>query len=56
MEANANILIIAGSETTVTLLSGVTYWLLRTPDALRKVTHEIRSSIKSDADITFQTT
>ncbi|OJJ54398.1 hypothetical protein ASPSYDRAFT_82014 [Aspergillus sydowii CBS 593.65] len=36
MEANANILIIAGSETTVTLLSGVTYWLLRTPDALRK--------------------
>lgn len=56
MEANANILIIAGSETTATLLSGVTYWLLRTPDALRKVTQEIRSSIKSDADITFQTT
>lgn len=56
MEANANILIIAGSETTATLLSGVTYWLLQTPDALRKVTHEVRSSITSDSDITFQTT
>ncbi|KAJ5414635.1 hypothetical protein N7509_001262 [Penicillium cosmopolitanum] len=56
MEANANILIIAGSETTATLLSGVTYWLLRTPDALRKVSDEVRSSITSDSDITFQTT
>ncbi|KAJ5623733.1 hypothetical protein N7510_000042 [Penicillium lagena] len=56
MEANANILIIAGSETTATLLSGVTYWLLRTPDALHKATHEVRSSIPSDSDITFQTT
>ncbi|KAJ6000069.1 hypothetical protein N7481_000478 [Penicillium waksmanii] len=55
MEANANILIIAGSETTATLLSGVTYWLLRTPDALRKVSDEVRSSITSDSDITFQT-
>jgi cytochrome P450 len=56
MEANANILVIAGSETTATLLSGVTYWLLRTPDALRKVTREVRSSITSDSEITFQTT
>lgn len=55
MEANANILVIAGSETTATLLSGVTYWLLRTPDALRKVTHEVRSSITSESDITFET-
>lgn len=55
MEANANILIIAGSETSATLLSGVTYWLLRTPDALHKVTHEVRSSISSESDITFQT-
>lgn len=55
MEANANILIIAGSETSATLLSGVTYWLLRTPDALQKVTHEVRSSISSESDISFQT-
>lgn len=55
IEANANILVIAGSETTATLLSGVTYWLLRTPDVLRKVTHEVRSSITSESDITFET-
>lgn len=54
MEANANILIIAGSETSATLLSGITYWLLRTPNALRKVTREVRSSISSESDITFQ--
>lgn len=54
MEANANILIIAGSETSATLLSGITYWLLRTPDTLRKVTREVRSSISSESDITFQ--
>lgn len=56
MEANANVLIIAGSETTATLLSGVTYWLLRTPDALHKATQEVRSSMVSESDITFQST
>ncbi|KAF9894331.1 hypothetical protein FE257_007834 [Aspergillus nanangensis] len=53
LEANARILIIAGSETTATLLSGVTYWLLRTPEALQKVTDEVRSAMQSEADITF---
>lgn len=53
LEANANILIIAGSKTTATLLSGVTYWLLRTPEALRKATREVRSTMKTEADITF---
>ena len=33
----ASTLIMAGSETTATLLSGVTYFLGRNPDALRKV-------------------
>ena len=55
MEANANILVIAGSETTATALSGVTYWLLQTPEALRKVTQEVRTSITSESEITFQT-
>lgn len=52
--ANANILIIAGSETSASLLSGVTFWLLRTPEALEKVTREVRSALESEADITFQ--
>ncbi|GKZ31010.1 hypothetical protein AbraIFM66950_010930 [Aspergillus brasiliensis] len=50
--ANANILILAGSETTATLLSGITYWLLKSPDALAKLTTEVRSTMKSEADIT----
>ena len=47
------ILIIAGSETTATLLSGVTYWLLRTPHALKRATEEIRSTFLSEEDITI---
>ncbi|KAE8153594.1 cytochrome P450 [Aspergillus avenaceus] len=53
LAANANILIIAGSETTATLLSGVTYWLLRTPETMTKVVNEVRSVMGADADITF---
>lgn len=53
LEANSRVLIIAGSETTATLLSGVTYWLLRTPKALEKVTEEVRTAMHSEAEITF---
>lgn len=51
--SNSTVLIIAGSETTATLLSGVTYWLLRTPNALRKVTDEVRNSFENEEDINF---
>jgi cytochrome P450 len=54
LEQNASILIIAGSETTATLLSGVTYWLLRSPEALAKVTDEVRSAFQTEADISLQ--
>ena len=54
MVSNMFIVILAGSETTATLLAGVTYWLLRTPHALRRVTEEIRSTFKSEDEITVQ--
>ncbi|KAL6228775.1 hypothetical protein BDW75DRAFT_246343 [Aspergillus navahoensis] len=54
MGGNASILIIAGSETTATLLSRVTYWLLRSPEALAKVTDEVRSAFQTEADISLQ--
>ncbi|KAL5356419.1 cytochrome P450 [Aspergillus floccosus] len=54
LEENASILIIAGSETTATLLSGVTYWLLRSPEALAKVTDEVRSAFPTEASINLQ--
>lgn len=51
LRVNAGLLILAGSETTATLLSGVTYLLLLNPECLRKLTDEVRSSFKSDKEI-----
>jgi len=51
--SNSAILVLAGSETTATWLSGVTYWLLRTPQALRKVTDEVRNAFESETEINF---
>lgn len=48
---NASILIIAGSETTATTLSGVTYLLLTHPEILQKTIDEVRSSFSSEAEI-----
>ena len=53
LAANAHILFVAGSETTATLLAGVTYWLLKTPEAYAKATKEIRDAFEKEDDITF---
>ncbi|ETS80705.1 hypothetical protein PFICI_08234 [Pestalotiopsis fici W106-1] len=50
---NASVLIVAGSETTATVLSGVTYLLLRHPEKLARLTREVRSAFVSDDDITM---
>ncbi|KAI2785510.1 cytochrome P450 [Daldinia loculata] len=51
--SNANLLIVAGSETTATLLSGATYLLTTNPDKLAKVAEEVRSTFRSDQEITL---
>ncbi|TGJ84279.1 hypothetical protein E0Z10_g4495 [Xylaria hypoxylon] len=56
LASNADLIMLAGSETTATLLSGVTYWLLKTPHALKKATEEVRATFKSDDEITFDDT
>ncbi|CAG9975461.1 unnamed protein product [Clonostachys byssicola] len=48
---NASILIIAGSETTATTLSAVTYLLSVNKEILRKLTDEVRSSFNTEDDI-----
>ncbi|PNP51058.1 hypothetical protein THARTR1_08286 [Trichoderma harzianum] len=48
---NASILIIAGSETTATTLSGVTYLLLTHPEVLQKTVDEVRSSFSNEGEI-----
>lgn len=45
--------IIAGSETTATVLSGATFHLLKNPDKHKKLVSEIRNAFKSADEITF---
>ncbi|KAK3374599.1 putative cytochrome P450 [Podospora didyma] len=53
LQANATILIAAGSETTATLLSGATYLVLSHPSVLAEVTHEVRSAFSDPSEITI---
>jgi cytochrome P450 len=50
---NCMVLIVAGSDTAATLLSGLVYLLLRNPDCLRRITREVRTAFASEDDITF---
>lgn len=50
---NAKLLIIAGSETTATLLSGVTFQLLTNRDKYESLVKEIRTSFTSEQEITI---
>ncbi|KAI1121838.1 averantin oxidoreductase [Nemania abortiva] len=53
LEGNASLLIAAGSETTATLLSGITWLLLKNPRVLAKLTREIRTRFKAPDEITI---
>ncbi len=52
--AASEILLIAGSETTATLLCGATFCLLKNPDSLQKLTEEVRNAFSSAADMTLR--
>jgi len=51
--SNAGLLIGAGSETTASLLTGTTYYLLKNPRVMQKLVSEIRGAFESNADITI---
>ncbi|KAK3349747.1 isotrichodermin C-15 hydroxylase [Lasiosphaeria hispida] len=51
--ANAQILIMAGSETSATLLAGASYFLMRNPDKRRKLEQEVRSAFTRESEISF---
>ncbi|KAH8597622.1 cytochrome P450 ClCP1 [Bisporella sp. PMI_857] len=53
IESNANHMTIAGAETTATLLAGVTYYLLKSPEVLERVTAEVRGTFKDEHEITM---
>ena len=52
---NSNFLLMAGSETTATALSGMTYYLLKHPPILEKLQSEVRSAFKREENITLET-
>ncbi|KAF4976231.1 hypothetical protein FZEAL_7069 [Fusarium zealandicum] len=51
LAANAAILIMAGSETTATILSAVVFCLATHPDVLAKLTNEVRSAFATEDEI-----
>lgn len=53
---NSESLIIAGSETTATALSGITYYLMKNPRAMQRLKDEIRGTFASDEEITMKST
>lgn len=53
IQANAALLIIAGSETTVTVLTGITNHLVQNPPSLARLTDELRGSFQDPNDISL---
>lgn len=51
LKSNSSVLIIAGSETTATALSAITYYLCTNRQALEKLTHEVRTAFSSEEEI-----
>jgi cytochrome P450 len=54
-ETSASI-VMAGSETTATLLSGAVYYLLKTPTWLKKLQDELGTAFQNESEITFTST
>ena len=49
--ANSTLIVLAGSESTASGLAGITFQLLKHPEALKKAVDEIRGAFTSEQDI-----
>ncbi|KAL1796932.1 hypothetical protein ACET3X_005472 [Alternaria dauci] len=54
MDSNATTFMVAGTETTATLLAGLTYLLLKHPECQTKLVKEIRSTFQDEAKINME--
>ncbi|SPO00330.1 related to cytochrome P450 CYP3/CYP5/CYP6/CYP9 subfamilies [Cephalotrichum gorgonifer] len=54
--SNAPVLVVAGSETTATLLSGATFYLSQHPRVYKLLVEEIRSAFQGPSEITVAST
>jgi len=52
IEATFSVLVIAGSETTATVLSGIMSYLLKSPESLKELVAEIRGAFTHDEEMT----
>lgn len=55
LDSAAIVLMFTGSESTPVLLTGLTYLLLKHPESLHRVVHEVRTAFKCSSDITLDT-
>lgn len=53
--ANATLMVLAGSESTATVISGMCFFLMKNPEVMRKAVEEIRGTFKSESEIDFET-
>ncbi|KAK8111684.1 isotrichodermin C-15 hydroxylase (cytochrome P-450 monooxygenase CYP65A1) [Apiospora kogelbergensis] len=54
MHSNAIVFMMAGTETTASLLTGLIYYLIANPDKMKTLTKEIRETFPSSDAISFQ--
>jgi cytochrome P450 len=54
MDSNASLFMMAGTETTATLVSGLTYLLLKHPECMKKVVEEIRGAFINTDDMSME--
>ncbi|KAF2034339.1 cytochrome P450 [Setomelanomma holmii] len=54
MDANSGLFMVAGTETTATLLAGLTFMLLKHPDKMDKLKEEVRATFTSSDEITME--
>lgn len=52
VEINSMLIVVAGSESVTTVLTGITNYLLRDPTQLQALVHEIRTNFQTNEDIT----
>ncbi|CAE7214985.1 hypothetical protein PTT_05647 [Pyrenophora teres f. teres 0-1] len=54
MDSNASLFMVAGTETTASLVSGLTFLLLTNPDCMKKVCDEVRGKFVTEADMNME--
>ncbi|KAL1792291.1 hypothetical protein ACET3X_008798 [Alternaria dauci] len=54
MDSNATAFMVAGTETTATLLSGLTYLLLKNPATMQKLSSEVRGAFADSSDMSME--